>query len=1052
MKSLTFHRIHAALLLLVFNLLLAPHAALLGQETRGELYGTVKDASGALVPAVSVTVTNKTTSRVLRTTTGIDGKYLAHNLEPGRYRVRFEIAGFAPVEVENVDLAVGAELNVDAKLQVAPIQQAVTVIDRAPLLDLSGPTVAHNLPAEEFDRLPKARSFQSLLFLSPSVNSGVDQFGKEIGVEGGFQVNGASAAENQFFVDGVPTNSLVNGVSRQNAIFEFLDDIQVKTGAIDAEYGGALGGVMSAVSRSGGDSFHGDVHYYFSGNGISAGPPKRLVLDPVTQARASFVQDRKQVDNRQEIGGSLGGYLMKDRLWFFAAASPQWHRATSNDFFSSGTEPGSIHQKQLSQNLFGKISFDPNARIRTNFTWLYTPFYSTGRFPVLNGLQADTLTSSLAANQASKTIGFSQAQSSYTGSIDFVLTRKSILSVRGGRSWDDYKDTGVPPISAVVYRTSPLNNLPPDLLATVPPELQRPTGFTNTPRVQRTAFDITARAFVQADYSVIAKFWGDHELKIGAGTQKSVNKVDFSYPGGGYVYVFWNSAFKSSIPASPCNLSPCRGAYGYYEVDNIGTQGSGGSSITNLYLQDQWRIHPRLTLSWGLRTENESVPSFRRSVQDQAFQFGFGDKLAPRLGVAYDALGNGNLKLSFSWGMFYDWVKFDLARGAFGGNFWNVRYRALDTPNVFSLSGTNAPGADLWNPAVPGSFRDRLPPSFNAVDPNLKPMSSGLLNATAEYQWGPHTVLRGSYVHNDLRRTIEDIGALVDGNQGYVIGNPGEGMAKVMAASGTTTQVISTPKPQRTYDAMELSITRRFSNGWFFSGSYVLSRLIGNYSGLSDTDEVLTPTIGLSYPTAQQQGGSLVRPGTNTSVAYDLDEILFDSHGRPNVNGRLPTDRPNVFKLYGSYAFKFGTELGAFYYAASGTPITSTVMSANGLPIFVEGRGNMGRTPFLSQTDLMVAHEFKLTESKKLRFEFNMLNLFDRKTSRHTFNCLNKGCQLGQQSSAMDLSGANLFKGYDYKSLILESPDGQNAFDPRYGIADLFNPGFAGRFGVKFIF
>jgi hypothetical protein len=113
----------------------------------------------------------------------------------------------------------------------------------------------------------------------------------------------------------------------------------------------------------------------------------------------------------------------------------------------------------------------------------------------------------------------------------------------------------------------------------------------------------------------------------------------------------------------------------------------------------------------------------------------------------------------------------------------------------------------------------------------------------------------------------------------------------------------------------------------------------------------------------------------------------------------------------------------------------------------------MGRTPVRSQTDLMVAQELKLTESKKLRFEFNMLNLFNQKTALHIFNCLNKGCQVsGLQSSAMNLSNVNLFQGYDYKALILASPDGQKALDPRYGMADLFNPGFAGRFGVKFIF
>src|SRR5436305_179902 len=126
------------------------------------------------------------------------------------------------------------------------------------------------LTAEEFENLPKTRSFQSLAVLSPSVNSGT--------VEGGFQINGASGAENQFYIDGVTTTSLINGQSRENAAFEFLQEVQVKTGGIDAEYGGATGGVVSAVTRSGGNQFHGEAHYYYFGNAVSAGPVNRLLL------------------------------------------------------------------------------------------------------------------------------------------------------------------------------------------------------------------------------------------------------------------------------------------------------------------------------------------------------------------------------------------------------------------------------------------------------------------------------------------------------------------------------------------------------------------------------------------------------------------------------------------------------------------------------------------------------------------------------------------------------------------------------------------------------
>ena len=1052
MKSVFEVKVYLLFLLLfgsVFSVVIAP---LRGQEVSGDLNGVVKDSSGALMPGVGVTITNNDTGRIYRATAGNDGRYIAPNLEPGRYTVRFEMAGFGAVEVADVDLLPGRILKVDSTMDVAPVAQAVKVIETAPLLDLTGANIGHDVTAEEFARLPKGRSFQSLLLLSPSVNSGVDQYGNVVSIEGGFQVNGASAAENQFVIDGVPADSLVDGLFRQNAVFEFLQDVQVKTGEMEAEFGGALGGVISAVTKSGGNKFHGEAHYYFSGSGINAAPVKRLLLDPVIQASASFVQDPKQKDDRNEFGGSFGGPIVKDKLSFFVAASPQWHRATDNYLFTNSTQ-GAIQQKQFYQNLFAKISFDPTSRIRTNFTWLNTPTYSTGRLPGYNS-QPGTLTTSLAANQANNNIGFSQEQTSYTGSVNFLITSKSVLTIRGARFWDDYKDTGIPAISAVTYNTSPLGGtLSPALLATVPIALQQPTGFNNTPRVQRSAYDITTRTLTQADYALTGDLWGAHELKIGAGTQKNVNKIDNTYPGGGFVTVFWGSSFRSLVPGSPCNINPCSGTYGYYTATDFGTRGSVGSNITNLYIQDNWRIHPRLSLNLGLRTEDETVPSFLPNTKPDAFKFGFPDKLAPRLGFAYDVLGNGNLKLSFGWGLFYDWVKYQIVRSAFGGSVYNVRYRALDTPNVFSLNGTNAPGADLWNPAVPDSFQNNRVPSFNAVAPNIKPMSSDLLNATVEYQWGPHTVLRGSYVHNNLRRAIEDLGSLIGGNNVYTIGNPGEGLSTITPPSGATTNPIPTPKPLRTYDAMELSVTRHFANGWFLSGSYVLSRLYGNYVGLSDSDEVITPTMGSSFLVPQQQAGNLTRPGTNTSRAWDLDEILFDSHGNLNVKGRLPTDRPNVVKLYGSYSFKFGTEVDAFFYAGSGTPISTYVNTTNGISVFVNGRGDMGRTPVLSQTDLMAAHQFKLTESKSLRFEFNMLNLFNQKTARHIFNSLNKGCQVsGLQSSAVDLSKVNLYQGYNYNALIQASPDGQKAYDPRYGMADLFNPGFAGRVGVKFIF
>src|SRR5581483_1904620 len=274
--------------------------------------------------------------------------------------------------------------------------------------------------------------------------------------------------------------------------------------------------------------------------------------------------------------------------------------------------------------------------------------------------------------------------------------------------------------------------------------------------------------------------------------------VDEAYPQGGYVLVNWDRAFRQQ-----------RGAYGYYEIDDIGTRGSTSNNIISLYIQDKWRILPRLTLSLGLRTENERVPSMARAIQETAFKFGFGDKMAPRLGATLDVFGNGRLKLYGSWGRYFDFVKYDLVRGTFGGDFWRIYYRSLDTLDVFNLSGNNAPGRNLW---TGGAYRDLRLPGFDKIDPNLKPLSTDKINAGVEFQLSSHTVFAGRYIHDNLQRTIEDMAALVNGNEVYYYVNPGEGIAKNMLVSGPT-PILPTPKPKRTYDAMELTVSRRFSQG-----------------------------------------------------------------------------------------------------------------------------------------------------------------------------------------------------------------------------------------------
>jgi hypothetical protein len=315
-------------------------ATMAQSSTTGTVEGIVTDPNGAVVPGAALTLSGPNSIRDLTTTSGGDGSYRFNSVPPGRYTLTTtEASGFKSYKQENVEVNLSKSTTANISLQLATSNVTIDVVGQ-PEIDQNSNIAGSNISTEFFSNIPTSRTVQGLYTIAPTVaRSGLrDASGRDRDPS----VAGSSGPENSYILDGVNTTDPAFGGGGANLPFEFVQEVEIKTGGYGADQGLSTGGVFNVITKSGGNEFHGDVFAYYGAK--------------------SFVRDTKNFPlvglapngfSEVDAGFDIGGPIIKNKLTFFAAFNPQFR----NNFYLTQTFRADVENKIKTPFYAGKLTW-----------------------------------------------------------------------------------------------------------------------------------------------------------------------------------------------------------------------------------------------------------------------------------------------------------------------------------------------------------------------------------------------------------------------------------------------------------------------------------------------------------------------------------------------------------------------------------------------------------------------------------------------------------------------------------------------------------------------
>ena len=742
-----------------------------GQSTSGSLTGIVTN-EGVGIPGVTVSVSSPAMQGTKTAITNDAGAYNFPALPPGDYSIEVNMEGMQPLK-SKAHVALGGTSRFDGELHPSAMSEALTVTASAPAV-LETTEVQSNYSKELIEELPIARTLVATTGLAPGVVAGVN----------GLAISGANSYDNLWTVNGAVVNEGIRGQPHNLFIEDAIQETNIQSAGISAEYGNFTGGVVNAITKSGGNEFSGSFRDSLTNPSWTAASSFR---NPTTGAAPA-----DPIDTLNETyEGTLGGRIIRDRIWFFAAGR-QADTATVRNFSNSEASfVNGIKDERREAKLTGSITSSHSLVV----SYLDAPVTET------NNCQIGCF--DISTVNPSRKLPNDFKSANYNG----VFGQGFLFEARYSEKTFKFVNSG---------------GLDKNLATGTPVRLVAP-GFgtvTNEPYFCGScgpeARDNKDTA-IKATYFLGTKNYGSHDIVAGAERFHETRLANNFQSPTDFVGFFRTFAPKRDANGNPLISVGNNDILLYFPI----LQQSEGSDLnTNGYfVNDKWNLNSKLAFQLGVRYDkNDSQDSAGNVTASD-------DKISPRLGINYDVFGDGRLRLNANYGIYVNRLSEGVSgAGSAAGNPATIQYLyggdpikdlPPDQAMAIVFAWFNAAGGvgnvPIFAQSVPG-FNARLEDKL--VSPSV-----------TEYTFGAGTQVGNGYVRGDfIHRDWND----------FYTNKANLGIGTVTSSTGARADLTLTGNSndfERTYDAIELQGQYRLLQRINIGANYTWSKLKGNIVG-----------------------------------------------------------------------------------------------------------------------------------------------------------------------------------------------------------------------------